>query len=71
MSDYPLPAGFFREDGQTKRAVSRDMDQLVRENPGLTATEIAETVAWDRACSDWLDDPDHWVWDLALTKVSD
>ena len=35
-------------------------------DPDATATILAESAAITLGHDEWLDDPDHWVWDLAL-----
>lgn len=34
--------------------------------PNLNMTELAEDTAIVFNHDEWLDDPDHWIWDLAL-----
>ena len=31
----------------------------------VNCTRLAENAAWHFDCDHWLDDPDHWVWELA------
>ena len=41
------------------------MQVLLADKPDLNATCLAEHAADVLDRSDWLDDPEHWVWDLA------
>jgi hypothetical protein len=35
-------------------------------DPDASATALAESAAITLGHDEWLDDPDHWIWDLAL-----
>jgi len=32
----------------------------------VNCTRLAENAAWHFDCDHWLDDPGHWVWDVAV-----
>jgi len=35
----------------------------------VNLTRLAENAAWEFGFDQWLDDPDHWVWDIALEEA--
>lgn len=47
------------------------METLICTGDVTTATELAETTAGALDRDDWLDDPDHWIWDLAVDVLED
>jgi hypothetical protein len=38
--------------------------------PDATATSLAEAAAITLGHDEWLDDPDHWIWVLALETLN-
>lgn len=62
--------GAVTEAKQKKEARSRMRGELY-DDPNATATELAEVAAWEMDHDEWLDDPDHWIWDIALEVVGD
>jgi hypothetical protein len=39
--------------------------------PTATCTELAEATAIYLDHEEWLDDPDHWIWDLAFSTTQE
>jgi len=51
----------------TIRAVARSLTRaFLEDNPDATMTEMAEYAALSCSHPEWLDDPEHFIWDLAL-----
>ena len=48
-----------------------DMAAYVQSHPLTTATQLAEYAALEQNHEEWLDDPDHEIWHLALEFVND
>lgn len=42
------------------------MQGHVQRIPEATCTELAEATAIYLDHEDWLDDPEHWIWDMAF-----
>jgi hypothetical protein len=38
-------------------------------DPDASATTLAESAAIVLGHDEWLDDPDHWIWDLAIETL--
>ena len=47
-------------------AARRAMFNHLACDPHASATALAESAAITLGHDEWLDDPDHWIWDLAL-----
>ena len=55
-------------EAELRTEVRRYMHQHVAEHDNLTA--MAEDAALAFEQDQWLDDPDHWIWELAI-EVTD
>ena len=53
-----------------KSEARQRMQGELYDDPNVTATELAEVIAWEMNHDEWLDDPDHWIWDLALDMTN-
>ena len=47
-------------------AARRAMFNHLACDPDASATVLTESAAITLGHDEWLDDPDHWIWDLAL-----
>ena len=47
---------------EAKKIMLRDL----RENHEITLTAMAENAAIELENDEWLDDSDHWIWELAV-----
>ena len=54
-----------------KKLAARIMDHICLSELPETATHLAEATAIDMCHDYWLDDPDHWIWELALQKYDE
>jgi hypothetical protein len=43
---------------------------ILIENPEISATELAEILAWELGRDEWLNDENHWLWDLAILATT-
>ena len=48
-------------------AALRYMNALLRETPQASYTNLAEHAAQELDHDEWLDNPEHWIWDMALS----
>lgn len=48
-------------------AARRAMFNHLACDPDASATALAESAAITLGHDEWLDDPEHWIWDLALS----
>ena len=54
-----------------KFKASQWMDHICMSELPNTATELAEITAIEMYNDQWLDDPNHWIWELALQKYEE
>ena len=54
-----------------KTKAAKWMDHICYSELPNTATELAESTAIEMFNDQWLDDPDHWIWELALQKYEE
>lgn len=47
------------------------MQQHLADNPQTNLTELAENAAIYLDHDEWLDDSDHWIWELAMEVIGD
>jgi hypothetical protein len=53
-----------RGESQIKKQARKWFAPHAQEYRNLT--DAAESCAWELGHDEWLDDPDHWVWELAI-----
>ena len=54
-----------------KALAAQYMDHICLNELPNTATELAESAAIDMHNDQWLDDSNHWIWELALEKYEE
>ena len=54
-----------------KALAARHMEHICLSKPPNTVTELAESTAIDMHNDQWLDDSNHWIWELALQKYEE
>ena len=54
-----------------KTKAKRMMEHLCCLELPDTATELAEITAIEMCNDQWLDDPGHWIWEIALQKYNE
>lgn len=63
----PVPEG---KDNRVLKWMQGELEWLRSyDDPDPTATELAESAAEAFGRAEWLDDPDHWVWDAAVIAL--
>lgn len=50
----------------TKREVRAKLKEYANTGEYEEATVLAEDVASDLEVFDWMNDPEHWIWDMAV-----
>jgi hypothetical protein len=50
-----------------KQVANQIMTDRLSDNPRATYTELAESAAVYLDHDEWLDNPEHWIWDMALS----
>lgn len=51
-----------------KHKARREMQWHLLDSPNANLTELAEAAAIALNHDEWLDNPEHWIWDLAITE---
>ena len=64
-------SGLTDQQSYIRKKLVRLRDAIEEDGGEVTATGIAGRVASDVGHPEWLDDPKHWIWGLAIGVVYD
>jgi len=50
----------------------RIMQEIIKDEPQISSTQLAELTALELGMDHWLDNPEHWIWEFAaMTSYED
>lgn len=64
--DYPMTS-----DSSLRAEAANHMANLLHIDPLTTRTQLAKYTAISLYHNEWLDDSEHWIWELALNAKDD
>ena len=55
-----------KAENSLRKSARELMRSYLQEEPGANLTELAEYAAIELDEDQWLDDSEHWIWDVAI-----